>query len=281
MEIDFYQTVGPRYFETMGVRLLEGRFFDERDGPGSHVVIVNQALARHVWGNASALGHRMQPNGPPTWYTIVGVVADVKNDGVEKPAGTELYLPFLQEGGRSLRNGFLAVRTSGSAAALVGPVRAAIRALDPSLPISKVRELDDVVSSVESRPRLLTVLLTIFAGVALVLASIGIYGVISYSVAQRTNEFGIRIALGADASDVLGVVMRQGLALAIAGLLLGAFGAFLLTRFLSGVLFGISAVDPVTFAAMAALLAFVTMVASYVPARRATKVDPSSALRYE
>jgi putative ABC transport system permease protein len=281
MEIDFFQIVGPRYFETMGIPLIEGRFFDERDGPESHVVIINQTLARIVFGNASALGHRMQPNGPPTWYTIVGVVGDVKNNGLEKPAGTEMYRPFLQEGGGSLRSGFLTVRTNGNASAMAGPVRAQIRSLDASLPISKVRELDDVISAAESRPRLLTVLLSVFAGVALVLAAIGTYGVISYSVTQRTNEFGIRLALGAERGDILGIVLGQGLRLAVAGLLAGAIGALLLTRFLSGVLFGISAVDPLTFATMAGVLAAVTVIACYIPARRATKVDPVIALRYE
>jgi putative ABC transport system permease protein len=282
MNIDFFQTVGPRYFETMGVRLIEGRFFDERDGPGApRAVIVNESLAQHVWPNQSALGHRVQPGGPPDWWTIVGVVEDVKNNGVDQPAGTELYLSYLQTGGGALRAGYLVVRTRSRPSGLIGAARDAIRSLDPSLPINKVREMDDVIASVQSRPRLLTVLLTMFACVALVLATIGIYGVISYSVTQRTNEFGIRIAMGASSSDVLRVVLRLGLVLWLAGLILGAIGAFWLTRFLAGVLFGISAVDPGTFAGMVLLLGAVTLLACCIPARRATKVDPMIALRYD
>jgi putative ABC transport system permease protein len=173
------------------------------------------------------------------------------------------------------------LRTRGQPSALIAPARDAIHALDPSLPISKVREMDDVIAAVQSRPRLLTLLLSMFAGVALVLAAIGIYGVISYSVAQRTSEFGIRIAMGASGADVLRVVLRQGIALGLAGLSMGAMGAFFLTHFLAGVLFGISAVDPLTFLGMVLLLGSVTLLACYLPARRATRVDPTIALRWE
>jgi predicted permease len=283
IEIDFFQTVGPRYFETTGIRLIEGRYFDDHDGPDApRVIIVNQSLARTVWPNQSALGHRMQPGGAGApWHTVVGVVADVKNAGVDQPTGTELYRPSWQAGGGALRAGYLVLRTRGQPSAFIAPAREAIHALDPSLPISKVREMDDVIAAVQSRPRLLTLLLSMFAGVALVLAAIGIYGVISYSVAQRTSEFGIRIAMGASGADVLRVVLRQGIALGLAGLSLGALGAFFLTRFLAGVLFGISAVDPLTFVGMVLLLGTVTMLACYLPARRATRVDPTIALRWE
>jgi putative ABC transport system permease protein len=208
-------------------------------------------------------------------------VADVKNAGVDQPTGTELFLPYQQAYSYGLRSGYLAVRTQPEPASLTAAVRKEVRALDPSLPISKVRELDDVIAGVESQPRLLTMLLTTFAAVALALASIGIYGVISYSVAQRTNEFGIRIAMGAGSMQVLRIVMRQGIVMGLSGLALGAAGAFWLTRFLTGVLFGISSVDPWTFAAMVGLLGAVTLTACYVPARRATKVDPIIALRWE
>ncbi len=282
LEIDFFQAAGPRFFETMGVHLLEGRVFDERDASGAaRVAIVNQTLARTLWSHESALGHRLAPQGPPAWHTIVGVVADVKNAGVDQPTGTELFLPYQQAYSYGLRSGYLAVRTRPEPASLTAAVRKEVRALDPSLPISKVRELDDVIAGVESQPRLLTMLLTTFAAVALALASIGIYGVISYSVAQRTNEFGIRIAMGAGSMQVLRIVMRQGIVMGLSGLALGAAGAFWLTRFLTGVLFGISSVDPWTFAAMVGLLGAVTLTACYVPARRATKVDPIIALRWE
>jgi putative ABC transport system permease protein len=282
MEIDFFQTAGPRFFETMGIRLVDGRYFDERDGPNApQVAIINQTLARTVWPHESALGHRLQPGGSPNWRTIVGVVGDVKNAGVDQPTGTELYLPYMQSGGGALRAGYLVIRTRSQPSALIAATREAIRGLDPSLPITKVREMDEVISSGQSRPRLLTVLLSVFAGVALMLATIGIYGVISYFVAQRTSEFGIRIAMGASSQDVLRLVLRQGIVLSAAGLLLGAIGAVWLTRFLAGVLFGISAVDPRTFIGMASLLGLVTLLACYIPARRATKVDPTIALRYE
>jgi putative ABC transport system permease protein len=282
LEIEHFQTAGPRFFETMGVRLVEGRFFDERDGAAApKVAIMNQTLARALWPHESPLGHRVQPTGPPNWFTIVGVVADVKNSGVDQAAGTELFMPASQAVFPNLRSAYLVVRTHTPVSSSVDAVRREVHTLDPSLPISKVRDLESVIESVRSRPRLLTLLLTLFAGVALVLASIGIYGVISYSVAQRTSEFGIRIAMGAGSFEVLRIVMRQGIVLGLAGLTIGAAGAFWLTRFLTGVLFGISAVDPATFAAMVALLGAVTMMACYVPARRATKVDPMIALRWE
>jgi putative ABC transport system permease protein len=282
IEIDYYQAVGPRYFETMGIRLTAGRLFDDHDGPdAARVVIVNQALERRVWPNGSALGHRMQVGGGGVWSTIVGVVADVKNSGIDQPAGTEVYFPFRQAGMMSMRSGYLAVRTAGPPSGVARAAREVVRTLDPTLPVNKLRDMDEVMWSLEARPRLLTVLLTAFAVLAVTLAAVGIYGVIAYSVGQRTSEFGIRIAMGAGSKDVLRLVLGQGLALGGAGLVLGAIGAYWLTGFLSGVLFGISAVDPATFAAMAVLLAAVTLAACYVPARRATKVDPTIALRYE
>jgi predicted permease len=282
LEIDFFQVAGPRFFETLGIRLVEGRFFDDHDGPnGAKVVIVNQALAQALWPHESALGHRMAPYGAPQWHMVVGVVADVKNGGLDQPAGTELFLPAGQAFPGALRTNYLAVRTRTDPASLVTAVRREIRAIDPEMPISKVRDLNEVIDSVQSRPRLLALLLTSFAAVALVLASIGIYGVISYSVAQRTNEFGIRIAIGADGFEVLRLVMREGLVLCVTGMVIGTAGAFWLTRFLTGVLFGISAVDPATFATMSALLCGVMLLACYVPARRAMKVDPTVALRWE
>jgi putative ABC transport system permease protein len=282
LEIEHYQAAGPHFFETMGVRLIEGRLFDERDGMSApKVAIMNQTLARALWPHESAVGHRVAPSGPPNWITVVGVVADVKNSGIDQPAGTELFMPAVQANFPNLRSAYLAVRTRTSTDSVADPVRREVHTLDPALPISKVRDMESVIDSVRSRPRLLTLLLTVFAAVALVLASIGIYGVISYSVAQRTNEFGIRIAMGAGSLEVMRIVMKQGVVLGLVGLAIGAAGAFWLTRFLAGVLFGISAVDPATFLAMVALLGAVTMIACYVPARRATRVDPMVALRWE
>lgn len=280
--VDYYQTAGDRYFELMGIRLIEGRYFDERDGKGAPLaVIVNQTLARMYWPGESALGHRVKPGFQGDWRTIVGVVADVKNAGIDKPTGSELYAPYRQSGGFGIRNAYVAVRTEGDPNASIRAIRAEIHALDGSLPIANVRTMDDVIVAAQSRPRFLAILLTMFSGVALILAALGLYGVISYSVAQRTSEFGIRMAMGAGPGDVLGMVIGQGLRMAAAGVVIRAVGALVLTRLVRGLLFGIDFFDPETFAVMAAVLGTVMLLACYVPARRATKVDPMVALRYE
>jgi predicted permease len=280
--MDYWQLTGPRYFETMGIRLIDGRYFDDRDGASAPLtVMVNQTTARMYWPNESALGHRVKPSFQGEWRTVVGVVEDVKNAGLDKPTGTELYIPYLQTTGLGMRNGFVILRAKGDPARLVGPSRGVIHDIDSSLPIALVRTMDEVLSSAQARPRFLTLLLTMFSSVALVLAAVGIYGVISYSVAQRTNEFGIRMAMGAGPRDVLGMVMGQGLLLGLIGVALGAAGALALTRLIRGLLFGISSFDPITFLVMAALLTAVTLAACWIPARRATRVDPMVALRYE
>jgi putative ABC transport system permease protein len=281
--IDYWNFVGGSYIQTMGVRLVEGRFPGERDGMGSPpVVAVNETLARVYWPRESAIGHRVKvyagSNQPP-WSTIVGVVADVKNAGLDRPSGTELYIPMAQSGGARLA--YLLVRTRGDPASVASAVRSQIRLLDRALPISQLRYMEDVMSAARSRPRFLTLLLTLFSALSLVLAALGIYGVISYSVTQRTNEIGIRMALGAQSGDVLRLIGWGGLRMALAGTLTGAAGALVLTRFLTGMLFGVSSLDAATFAAMAATLIAVTLLASYIPARRAARVDPLIALRYE
>jgi putative ABC transport system permease protein len=279
--IDYYNAVGPRYFETIGARLIEGRFLNASDGADSPLVlVVNQTLARTYWPNESAIGHRMRPGRypPNTWCTIVGVVADIKNAALDRATGTELFMPFAQ---RPTRESYLLVRTQGNPEGIAGAVRNEIRTLDRSLPIADLRTLDEVMDKARSRPRFLTLLLTLFSAISLTLAALGIYGVISYSVAQRTNEIGIRMALGAQSADVLRMVGSTGLKLAVAGTVIGGVGAFALTRTLSGLLFGVSAVDVVTYIAMAATLIVVALVACYIPARRAAKVDPLIALRYE
>ncbi len=278
--VDFYQFAGPRFFETLGIRLLEGRFFDERDGPNAPlVVVVNHTLANTFYPGRSPLGRRLRPSGDPRWRTIIGVVADVKNAGVDQPAGTELFVPYAQI--PSFRTVWVALRAAGDPMAVVNAARREIRELDPALPVAQVRTLESVIASAQARPRFLTLLLTLFSAVALGLAAVGIYGVISYSVAQRTNEFGIRMAMGAQRRDVLAMVLGQGLMLGAAGVGAGAAGALLLTRFMRGLLFGIDSVDAVTFASMAAMLAGVAVAAVLAPAFRATRVDPIVALRYE
>ena len=208
----------------------------------------------------------------------MGVVADIKNAGLDRPTGTELYFPAAQA---PVRLAFLFVRTKGDPLSLANAVRGEMRTLDRALPVSNLRTMEDVLDSARARPRFLTLVLTLFSSIALLLAALGIYGVISYSVAQRTNEIGIRMALGAQSGDVLKLVAWTGLRFAAAGTLSGAIGALALTRTMSGLLFGVSSFDTGTFAAMAAALMAVTMVACWIPARRASKVDPLVALRYE
>ena len=279
--IDYWQNTGDHFFETMGIRLVDGRFFDARDGEGATpTVIINQTMARTYYGNESAIGRRVRPGFQDPWRVIVGVVGDVKNAGLDKPAGSELFFPYRQEG-FATRTGFLAVRAANDPNALISPVRAAAQSIDPSIPVSLIRTMDDVLAGARSRPRFLTTLLGLFSATALLLAAVGLYGVISYSVARRTTEFGIRMAMGARASDVLGLVLGQGMRLALIGVAAGAIGALALTRLIRGLLFGVSSFDPLAFIVMAAVLVAVTALACIIPARRATSVDPLVALRYE
>ena len=280
--VDFWQIVTKDYFKAAGVRLIEGRLFDERDGPGApDVAIVNQTMARTFWNHRSPVGRRVRPGFTDPWCTVVGVVADVKNAGLDKPAGTELYLPFNQPQGLGNNRFSIVVRSAGDLTSLIGAVRREVRDLDPTIPVANVRTMDEVMSAAQSRPRFLTALLTLFSSVALILAAVGIYGVIAYSVAQRTKEFGLRMALGAERGDLLKLVVGQGLILVAAGVLLGLGGALSFTRFLSSLLYGVRPTDPITFSVVPLVLGAVALLASYLPARRATKVDPMVALRYE
>jgi len=280
--VDYWSIVSGSYFGTVGARLIEGRLLNENDGVNAPpVVAINQTMARVFWPRQSAIGHRLQTgNGKAPFRTIVGVIADIKNAGIDRPTGTELFVPYSQYE-FTFTAGYLAIKTQGDPLAMVHAVQSQVQALDRALPVSSIRLLDDVLNADRSRPRFLTMLLTLFSALSLVLAALGIYGVISYAVAQRTSEIGIRMALGAQTGDVLRMIGRTGLRLALAGTAAGAIGAFALTRFLSGLLFGVSSVDVVTFLAMAALLIAVTLLACYVPARRASRVDPLIALRYE
>jgi putative ABC transport system permease protein len=278
--IDYWQVVGDRFFETMGTRLLEGRLFDARDVASAQpAVVINHTMARTYYGNDSAIGHRLRLGFQDPWYTIVGVVEDVKNAGLDKPAGTELFLAERQNSQR--QQVYLAIRTAGDPHSLISAARAAVRDIDPSLPIAQVRTMDEVLAGARSRPRFLTTLLGLFSTTALLLAAVGLYGVIAYSVTRRMTEFGIRMAMGASAGNVMNLVLSQGLKLAAAGVIAGALGALALTRLIRGLLFGVSSFDPITFTAMAVLLGAVTVAACIIPARRATKVDPMIALRYE
>ncbi|HEY6347940.1 MAG TPA: ABC transporter permease [Candidatus Angelobacter sp.] len=281
-EIDFYNDVSEGYFETMGIPLVEGRYFTSADTEGSQpVVIINQTMARMYWGNESAIGHHLRADNRDPWNTIVGVVGDVKNAGIDLPAGTELYFPFRQKEGYGDSTGSWSLRSSLAPSVIAGSVRRELHDLEPAAAISQGRTMEEMIYSSQSRPRLLTLLLSIFSLVALVLAAIGIYGLLSYLVAQRGKEFGLRMALGAPRPHVLGLVLKQGAWLAITGVLAGLGAAIALTRLMATLLFEVRATDPLTFLVMPALLAGVALTASYIPARRATRVDPMVALRYE
>jgi putative ABC transport system permease protein len=283
--VDFDQVVTKDYFATMGIRLMEGRFFDDRDtAAGSPVVIVNSALARTFWPNQSAIGKHVRPNSgsKDPWSTVVGVVDDVKNAGLDRPAGAELYLTYGQAENFGLTDMYVVMRAqSGDSRNLVGAVRERLNVMDSSLPISDVRMMDDVMERAQARPRFLTLLLTLFSVTALAIATVGIYGVVSYSVARRTKEFGLRMVLGAQGGDVMGLVMKQGAGMVLIGLAAGLITAFALTRLMASLLFGVGATDAATFASVTAVLAVAALAACYVPARRATRVDPMQTLRYE
>ena len=283
--VDFDQVVTKDYFATMGIRLMEGRFFDDRDtAAGSPVVIVNSTLARTFWPNESAIGKHVRPNSgsKDPWSTVVGVVDDVKNAGLDRPAGTEMYLDYRQSENFGLTDMYVVMRAqSGDPRNLVGAVRERLNVMDASLPLSDVRMMDDVMERAQARPRFLTLLLSLFSVTALAIATVGIYGVVSYSVARRTKEFGLRMVLGAQGADVLGLVMKQGAGMVVVGLVAGLVVAFALTRLMASLLFGVAPTDLATFASVTVVLAAVALAACYVPARRATRVDPMQTLRYE
>ncbi|MGB2623542.1 MAG: ABC transporter permease [Candidatus Acidiferrum sp.] len=279
--VDFYQAVSSGYFATMGIRLMDGRFFDDRDIQNAPpVVIINKTMAMTFWPHQNPIGRRVRPG--KDWCTVVGVVDDVKNAGLDRPAGTELYLPYRQPAAAGVSDIYVVLRArSGNPLTLAGEVRRQMNELDPSLPLADVRLMEDVLSGAQARPRFLSLLLTLFSIVALAIATVGIYGVISYSVARRTKEFGLRMVLGAQGSDVLGLVMKQGAAIILIGIGFGLLLAFFFTRLMASLLFGIAATDLATFASVTAVLCCVALAACYIPARRATKVDPMQTLRYE
>jgi predicted permease len=279
--VAYYQVAGDHFFETLGARLIEGRFLEPRDGePNTPGVVINAAMAHTFWPHESAIGRRVRPfrRGARVWCTVVGVVADIKNGGIDKPAGTEIFIPY-QLAASAAPN--IVIRTNGDPLSLAREARNVINGIDPSLPVVKMRTMEDVLAEATSRPRFLTLILGMFSILALGLATVGIYGVISYSVEQRTSEFGIRMALGAEPRGLLLQVIRQGLTLGLIGIAIGVGGAMLLTSSLEGLLFGVSRFDPAAFVATAAILAAATLVASFLPALHAMRTEPVQALRYE
>ena len=270
------------YLQAMGVPLLQGRYFTEQDNDAStHVLIVSQSLARRYWPHGDALGKRLKwgpAESKDAWLTIVGVVGDVKQGALEVETTPHTYEPFLQNPGSSLN---VAIRASGQPTGLGSSLRATVWAIDPQLAVAQLQTMDQVISQSTTPRRFNLFLLAGFASLALILSAIGIYGVIAYSVVRRVHEIGIRMALGAQRTDVVRLVVGQGLLLLGIGLVVGILGALALTRSLASFLYGIQPTDPATFACVVAILAAVALVACYIPARRATKVDPMTALRYE
>ncbi len=277
-----WRLVTPDYFRAMKIPLLRGRFFTASDNESAEkVAIINATLARKYWPGENPIGRRIGSGfeGKGNWVTVVGVVGDIKQHGLGVETRPEMYRPYFQYA--SMPSMTLMVRTTSTPAALAASIRSAVGSIDKNVPITDLQPMTDVVARSISQPRSTMLLLSVFASIGVTLGIIGIYGVISYSVAQRTQEIGVRMALGARTLDVLRLVVGQGLKLTLFGIVAGVGGALAVTRLMSSLLFGVSATDPETFAIIAVLLAGVALLACYVPARRATKINPMVALRYE
>ncbi|GEN11820.1 duplicated orphan permease [Myxococcus fulvus] len=276
-----YQCITPGYFRTLGIPLLGGRDLTAMDGEGTQrVVLVNQTLAREAWPGETPVGQRIRLGSDPDspWLTVIGVVGDVRQGGALKETRPEAYVPALQGTFHFIQ---FAAHTEGDPTRLVAGVREAVAALDSQLPISKVRTMEETVTSAMARPRFLSTLVALFAALALLLAGVGLSGVIAYMARQRTQEIGIRMALGARPVDVLRLVLGSGMRLALAGVGLGLVGAWAATRGMASQLYGVSATDPLTFGSLSLAVVVLTLVATWLPARRATRVDPLIAMRSE
>ncbi|MEK6324526.1 MAG: ABC transporter permease [Acidobacteriota bacterium] len=290
-----YEVISAEYFHTMGIPLLSGRQFTEQDANENHgVAVISASMARRFWPHEDPVGMQIKPRFPEMrayWVpesnnlplTVVGVVGDLKQDGImgvpqDQVTLPQMYLPYLQNPSSIMH---LMVRTPSEPLRWAAAVRGEVYAVDKDQPVFDVKTMDEVVAESFARPRILTLLLVAFAALALSLAAVGIYGVVSYSVIQRTHEIGIRIALGAQQRDILKLVLTQGMTLTVTGVILGLIAAFAVTRVMSSLLYGVGATDPMTFAGVSVLLTAVALVASYIPARKAMEVDPMIALRYE
>ncbi len=282
-----YRVAMPGYFQTMRLPLVRGRDIAATDDASAQgVVIVNERAAASYWPGEDPIGKRIT-FGPPTWLTVIGVAKNAKQSDWAAPPYPEVYLAalqnsdFLGNAGSHIAYLTLVVRTAGDPGALANAVKNTVWSFDRNLPISEVLTMDGVVADANAQPRFEMLLLAVFAGVALALAAVGIYGVMSYSVSRRTHEIGIRLSLGASQGEVLRLVVRQGMALALAGSAAGMAGALMLSRLMTNMLYGVRPTDPLIFAGVAMVLGGVALVATYIPARRATRIDPMVALRYE
>jgi predicted permease len=277
------RVISPQYFSTMSIQLLQGRQFieqDRADSPG--VAVISETMARRLWPGEDPIGKRLKvgpTTSPVPWLQIVGVVKDVRQFELDSEPRLQMYLPHDQFA--FFRPNYLVVKTDGDPLSLAATVRRTVWDMDKDQPVSNIRTMEGILSESVARQRFSMLLLVTFATLALVLAAVGLYGVMSYSVAQRTREIGIRMALGAQARDVLKMVVGQGIKLVLIGVAIGLAAALILTRLMSSLLFGVSATDPTTFITISLVLISVALLASYIPARRATKIDPLIALRYE
>src|SRR6476659_8085152 len=285
--IDYYQFVMGDYFGTMGIPIVAGRGFERTDNASQgKLAVVNETLATRIWKGQNPIGHRLRPPGgsfgaaDDVWHTVVGVAKDVRQHGVERPAGTELYV-FLDQHGVSPPSMNVVMRTTLPPAALSGTIERVVREVDAAVPVVRLRDMDSVFAESIRRPRLLAQLLGAFAGLALLLAALGTYGVLSYTVTERRREIGIRIALGAARSQVLTQIMRQGLQVTALGVAIGLAGALVVNRLIASLLFGVQPTDTMTIAFVIATITTVALVASCLPAWRASRVDPNVVLRDE
>jgi putative ABC transport system permease protein len=276
------RVVSPGYFEAMRIPLRRGRFLDERDGPQAlPVALINETMAKRFWPNVDPLGRRFQHYGSGPWIQIVGIVGDVRQMGLNEPPRQEMYFPYWQAEKNWMVPRDLAIRTDGDPKALVASVKRTIASIDQDQPISDIKTMDQWLDEEVASRHVQTTLLGGFAALALILACIGIYGVLAYVVTQRTSEIGLRVALGADASSIFRAVARQGMSLAAIGIALGVSVSLAVSRMLQSLLFDVQPTDPLTYLAASVVFAVVALLACYIPARRASKVDPLVALRYE
>jgi putative ABC transport system permease protein len=274
-----WHAVMPNYFRTLGIPFIAGRDFTEQGaGVASGETVINETMARRYFPNENPTGKRIALGKGPPWLTIVGVVKDIRQRGLESEAGPDWYFPFSR---RPSVYACLLLRTSGDRMSLASAIRSQVSAIDKDQPVTAIRTLNEVIASTTAPRRFNTLLIAIFAAVALALAAVGIYSVISYSVTQRTQEVGVRMALGARPGDVIRLILKQGLAMTLIGVAAGILGAIATARVMSGLLYGVTATDPATFVAISLLLAIVAMLACYLPARRAARVEPIAALRCE
>jgi predicted permease len=271
--------INPHYFDALGTRLLKGRVFTEHDAAGApSVFIINETLARRYWPNEDPLGKRIRYNSNDPWGEIVGVVEDVKFDGLHLESTPHLFEPYQQKAWSFL---VVTIRSPLDKSTLLAAVRREVTALDPDLPVSNVKMMEEVIAQSVASRRFVLLLFGLFAGLALLVATIGIYGVLTASVSQRTRELAVRIALGATTSNVRRLIVGEGLKLVLSGLVIGLISALALKRVIGKLLFGVSPSDPTTFLAIAVLMIGIALLACWIPASRATKVNPLSALRSE